>query len=156
MENDKEFLLKAIDVAMKGMKQGGGPFGAIITRNGEILSESNNKVVITHDPTAHAEILAIREAASKLNTHDLSDCVLYTSCEPCPMCLGAIYWSGIRAVVYACDRLDAEEAGFNDKFIYDELVLEPGTRKISFRRGENTTGREVFNAWKSLENKIPY
>jgi tRNA(Arg) A34 adenosine deaminase TadA len=156
MENDKEFLLKAIDVAMKGMKKGGGPFGAIVARNGEILSESNNKVVITHDPTAHAEILAIREAASKLNTHDLSDCVLYTSCEPCPMCLGAIYWSGIRAVVYSCDRLDAEEAGFNDKFIYDELVLEPGARKISFSRAENTTGREVFDAWKALENKIPY
>jgi tRNA(Arg) A34 adenosine deaminase TadA len=156
MENDRKFLLKAIDIALKGMKHGGGPFGAIVARDGEIISESHNKVVITNDPTAHAEVLAIREAASKLKTHDLSDCTLYTSCEPCPMCLGAIYWSGIKAVVYACDRNDAEKAGFNDKFIYDELVLEPGARKISFRRAENKSGNEVFDAWNTLENKIPY
>lgn len=157
MQKDDVILLnKAIEVALNGMKNGGGPFGALITRNGEVVSISNNKVVLNHDPTAHAEILAIREASAKLKTHDLSDCTLYTSCEPCPMCLGAIYWSGIRTVVYACDRNDAEDAGFNDRFIYDELNLEPGARKITFRKLENCDGKEVFDAWKSFEDKIPY
>jgi guanine deaminase len=156
MENDRKFLMLAIDVALEGMKAGGGPFGAVITRNGELISRTNNKVVLTHDPTAHAEVLAIREAASKLNTHDLSDCTLYTSCEPCPMCFGAIYWAGIKTVVYACDRHDAETAGFSDSFIYDEIALEPEGRKISFRKVENGAGKNVFDAWNVLENKIPY
>jgi guanine deaminase len=156
MENDRKFLMLAIDVALEGMKAGGGPFGAVITRNGELISCTNNKVVLTHDPTAHAEVLAIREAASKLNTHDLSDCTLYTSCEPCPMCFGAIYWAGIKTVVYACDRHDAETAGFSDSFIYDEIALEPEGRKISFRKVENGAGKNVFDAWNVLENKIPY
>jgi tRNA(Arg) A34 adenosine deaminase TadA len=156
MENDRIFLMKAIEVAFSGMKGGGGPFGAVIARNGEIISQANNKVVLNNDPTAHAEVLAIREAASRLKTHDLSDCTLYTSCEPCPMCLGAIYWSGIKTVVFACDRNDAEVAGFNDKFIYDEIMLDPGARKISFRQIDDNSGKEVFDAWNSLENKIPY
>lgn len=153
---DKDFLTRAVQVAHEGMVQGGGPFGAVIVRNGEQIAESFNRVVLNSDPTAHAEVLAIREASSKLETHDLNDCILYTSCEPCPMCLGAIYWSGIRKVFYACDRHDAEEAGFSDKLIYDEILLDPASRKISFIKLDDAGGREVFRIWENLENKIPY
>jgi guanine deaminase len=157
MENtDKKLLARAIKAALDGMENGGGPFGAVIARNGEIVSEAFNKVVMNHDPTAHAEILVIRETSEKLRTHDLSDCTLYTSCEPCPMCLGAIYWSGIRRVLYACDRYDAEGAGFSDKLIYDELMLNPEARKISFVRMDDEGGKKIFKTWDSLENKIPY
>ena len=128
----------------------------MITLDDKIISESFNRVVLKNDPTAHAEILAIREAASILKTHDFSDCILYTSCEPCPMCLGAIYWSGIKRVVYACDRIDAENAGFNDKLIYDEIILDPSARKISFIRLDEPEAKEVFRNGIDLENKIPY
>ena len=111
MENDKIFLRKAIELASEGIYSGGGPFGAIIVKDGKIISGAYNRVVLNNDPTAHAEILAIREASSALKNHDLNECTLYTSCEPCPMCLGAIYWSGIKKVVYSCDRSDAESAG---------------------------------------------
>jgi guanine deaminase len=155
-KNDKIFLLRAIDLALKGMHKGGGPFGAVITKDGKKISEAYNKVVLNHDPTAHAEILVIREAASALGTHDLSECTLYASCEPCPMCLGAIYWSGIKTVFYACDRLDAGKAGFNDKLIYDEIRLDPSDRSISFIHMNDSGGKEVFKTWDSLENKISY
>jgi guanine deaminase len=156
MQNDKKFLLRAIEIASDGIKNGGGPFGAVITKDEKIISEAFNRVVLTHDPTAHAEIVAIREAARLLGSHELNECTLYTSCEPCPMCLGAIYWSGIRKVVYACDRTDAESAGFSDKLIYDEIMLDPSSRKISFIRITDAGGREVFKKWDKLENKIPY
>lgn len=156
MEEHNIHLLRSIDLALDGIKNGGGPFGAVITMDGRKISESFNRVVLDNDPTAHAEILAIRHAAETLRTHDLSRCILYSSCEPCPMCLGAIYWSGIKTVYYSCDRHDAGEAGFNDKFIYDEIVLEPSKRKISFIRVNDTGGREVFKTWDNLENKRPY
>ena len=156
MSNDKIFLAEAIETALKGIHKGGGPFGAVITLNDEVISQAYNKVVTTNDPTAHAEILAIREAASKLKSHELDKCTLYTSCEPCPMCLGAIYWSGIRKVVYACDRHDAEAAGFSDKLIYEEIVLDPANRKISFSCIADSGGKEVFKEWDKLENKILY
>lgn len=154
--NDKAFLARAVKVALEGMNKGGGPFGAVIIRDGEKISESFNRVILDNDPTAHAEILAIREASARLDTHDLSDCTLYTSCEPCPMCLGAIYWSGIKKVCYASDRNDAGNAGFDDKFIYDEIILDPAERKISFVRIDDAGAGEVFRTWDSLENKIPY
>jgi guanine deaminase len=113
-------------------------------------------VVLSNDPTAHAEVLAIRQAASALNTHNLDKCTLYTSCEPCPMCLGAIYWAGIKKVVYACDRNDAEAAGFSDRLIYEEISLNPESRKISFIRIPDAGGKEVFESWENLEDKIPY
>jgi guanine deaminase len=156
MERDKDFLKRAVEIAGNGIKNGGGPFGAIITRNDKIVSEAYNKVVLTSDPTAHAEVNVIRQAASDLKTHDLSDCTLYTSCEPCPMCLGAIYWAGIKKVVYACDRTDAEEAGFSDKLIYEEIALDPGNRKITFLRLNDTGGKEVFRKWDEQEDKIRY
>jgi tRNA(Arg) A34 adenosine deaminase TadA len=156
MENDKLFLLRAVKIAADGIKNGGGPFGAVITKDGKIISEANNNVVLTNDPTAHAEILAIRLAASVLKSHDLNKCTLYTSCEPCPMCLGAIYWAGIKKVVYACDRLEAEGAGFSDNFIYEEIMMDPSNRKVTFLQMNDTGGKEVFRKWDELENKIPY
>lgn len=156
MENDKLFLKKAIENATKGIMKGGGPFGAIVAKNGKIISEAVNNVVLARDPTAHAEILAIREASSVLESHDLSDCTLYTSCEPCPMCLGAIYWAGIKKVVYACDRIDAEKAGFSDNFIYEEIILSPAERKVTFLQIKDMDGEEVFKKWDDLENKILY
>jgi guanine deaminase len=156
MMDDKVLLRRAVELAGNAIRNGGGPFGAVIARNGEILSEASNRVVLNADPTAHAEILAIRLAASEIGSHDLSDCTLYTSCEPCPMCLGAIYWAGIKKVVYACDRTDAERAGFSDKLIYDEIMLDPACRKITFIRISDTGGDEVFREWENTGNKIPY
>lgn len=156
MDNDKLFLRKAVETALEGILIGGGPFGAVVTKDNKILSSSFNRVVLNSDPTAHAEVLAIREASAILKTHDLKDCTLYTSCEPCPMCLGAIYWSGITKVVYALDRNDAKNAGFNDKLIYDELMAEPESRKISFIRLQDPDGEKIFNRWSDLESKIPY
>jgi len=156
MENDKKFLLMAVELASKSIDLGGGPFGAVLTIGGKLLSDGYNRVVQTNDPTAHAEILAIRQAASALKTHNLDTCTLYTSCEPCPMCLGAIYWSGIKKVVYACNRTDAEEAGFSDKLIYEEIMLDPDKRKIFFLRINDTGGKKVFKKWDKLEDKIPY
>jgi len=156
MGKDRIFLSKAIEIASNGINVGGGPFGAIIVKDNKIISEACNRVVLNNDPTAHAEILAIRQASLVLKSHELNDCTLYTSCEPCPMCLGAIYWSGIKKVVYSCDRADAEEAGFSDKLIYDDIMLDPSKRKISFIRISDSGGKEVFRKWDKLENKIRY
>ena len=156
MGNDKSLLKRAIEIAGNGLEKGGGPFGAVVSKNGKIISEAHNSVVLNSDPTAHAEILAIRQAALFLRSHDLSDCTLYSSCEPCPMCLGAIYWAGIKKVVYACDRNDAEAAGFCDKLIYNEIALDPSNRKIKFLRITDTGSKEVFKKWDALENKIIY
>ncbi len=156
MKDDFSFLHRAVEIADSGIGKGGGPFGAVIVRNGNILSESYNRVVLNNDPTAHAEVLAIREAAGKLRSHDLGECTLYTSCEPCPMCLGAIYWAGIKRVVYACDRNDAEKSGFGDNMIYEEIQLAPSQRKISFLRLDDEEGKMVFRKWNELEDKTPY
>ena len=156
MENDKFFLTRAIEIASECISEGGGPFGAVIVKDDKIIAEAYNRVVLSNDPTAHAEILAIRQASLVLKSHELNDCTLYTSCEPCPMCLGAIYWSGISKVVYSCDRTDAERAGFSDKLIYNEIMLDPSKRKISFLRLTDCGGKEVFREWDELENKIRY
>ncbi len=156
MENDRSLLLRAIRIAENGIADGAGPFGAVITKDGIILSEAVNRVVINSDPTAHAEIIAIREAALKLKSHDLKDCIIYCSCEPCPMCLGAIYWAGIKKVVFACDRNDAAKAGFNDRVIFDDIMRAPPLRQIKFLRLENTGGNEVFRKWEIYDSKIPY
>ena len=156
MEEERSFVLYASRLAEKGITDGAGPFGAVIVKDGEILAEAVNRVVMDSDPTAHAEIVAIRKAASFLKSHDLSDCTLYCSCEPCPMCLGAIYWSGIRKIVYTSDRHDAEKAGFSDRHIYDEIILKPADRHISFKKIENAGGDEVFRKWDEQENRIQY
>jgi guanine deaminase len=156
MGNDKLFLQRAIEIASGSIGENGGPFGAVIVKDDKIIAEASNRVVLNNDPTAHAEILAIRMASSVLHSHDLTGCILYTSCEPCPMCLGAIYWSGIKKVFYSSDRTDAENAGFSDKFIYDEILLDPSKRKISFVRIDDLGGEEVFGKWNGLDNKVAY
>lgn len=156
MMNDKQLLKRAIQIAGEGISEGKGPFGALIVKEGKIIAEASNSVVKTHDPTAHAEVLAIRKAASILGTHDLSGCTVYASCEPCPMCLGAIYWSGIKKVVYASDRSDAEAAGFSDSLIYREIILDPAERSVSFIHIPDAGGEDVFRRWDGFENKIPY
>jgi len=156
METDKLFLSKAIEIATYGILIGGGPFGAVIVKDDKIISEAYNRVILNNDPTAHAEILAIRQASFVLQSHDLCECTLYTSCEPCPMCFGAIYWSGIKKVVYSCDRTDAENAGFSDSLIYNEIKLEPAKRRISFIRLTDSGGKEVFRKWDELGNKVTY
>ena len=156
MNDDRSLLKHAIRLAAEGINNGSGPFGAVISKNREIISESTNRVVLSHDPTAHAEILAIRKASALLKSHDLSECVIYTSCEPCPMCLGAIYWSGIKKVVYAAESLDAAKSGFNDSTIYNEINLNPPERKIHFVHITDAGGKEVFKKWDEFEGKIPY
>jgi len=156
MENDKIFLRRAIEIASANIHTGGGPFGAVIVKDDKIISEAGNRVVVNTDPTAHAEILAIRDASSFLKTHQLNECILYSSCEPCPMCLGAIYWAGIKKVVYSSDRTDAEVAGFSDKLIYNEILLDPSKRKISFVRMIDLGEKEVFRKWEEQENKTTY
>jgi guanine deaminase len=156
MSDDRSLLQRAIRLAIDGIEDGGGPFGALITKEGEIISEANNRVVLSHDPTAHAEVMAIRKAASALKSHDLSGCVIYSSCEPCPMCLGAIYWSGIKKVIYASGREEASRAGFSDSIIYDEINLEPAARKLKFKCIPDAGGEDVFSKWARFEGKIPY
>ena len=154
--SDREFLKRAIDVAAEGILKGGGPFGAVIAMNGKVVAEAYNEVVCSSDPTAHAEILAIRKTCSSIGSHDLAGYDLYASCEPCPMCLGAVYWSGISRVFYASGRNDAAKAGFGDELFYEELSKAPGKRKISFCRIEDIDGSEVFKLWDRYENKISY
>jgi tRNA(Arg) A34 adenosine deaminase TadA len=156
MDVDKKFLGRAVWLASESVQSGGGPFGAVIVSEGRMISESGNKVVPLNDPTAHAEILAIREAARTLGSHDLSECILYSSCEPCPMCLGAIYWSGIKRIVYASDRHDAARAGFSDSDIYREICLDPTKRKVMFLRVNIEGANEAFEKWEELETKNPY
>jgi len=156
MSDDNKFLRKAIEIASSGISSGGGPFGAVISKEGILIAGSNNRVVLNNDPTAHAEILVIREAARFLGTHDLNGCILYTSCEPCPMCLGAIYWSGIKRVVYASERHDAAAAGFVDELIYNEISLDPSERKVSFVRMEDHEATEVFRKWIEYDGKTTY
>ena len=155
-DNDFLFMRRAIDLSLKNVKKGGGPFGAVVTRNGEILAESCNLVTETNDPTAHAEINVIRVAAQKLKTFDLSGCVIYSSCEPCPMCLGAIYWARIDKVVFANTTSDAKSIGFNDALIYEEISRPPEERKIEFRQLLREEALMAFKAWEESENKIEY
>lgn len=152
----EKLMQQAISVALENIDRGGGPFGALIIKDGEIISSSGNQVTLLNDPTAHAEILAIREAAKKLKTWDLSGCVLFTSCEPCPMCLSAIYWAHIDKVYYACRHDDAKKAGFDDAFIYDELKLEPEKRKLSMHELQRDEGLETFKKWSLLPDKKEY
>lgn len=156
MSDDNEFLRKAVELAISGISTGGGPFGSVIAKEGRMIACSNNRVVLNADPTAHAEILAIREAARLTGTHRLDGCVLYTSCEPCPMCLGAIYWSGIKRVVYASGRHDAAAAGFDDEFIYKEISLDPSIRKVNFIHIADGKAGEVFRKWVDYDGKTPY
>jgi guanine deaminase len=150
------FIRRAIELSFESVKRGGGPFGAVITKDGKIISENCNQVTVLNDPTAHAEMSAIREAARKLNTFDLSGCNIYVSCEPCPMCLGAIYWARIDKVFFANTRSDAENIGFDDSFIYEEISRPIKERKIEFKQLLREEALEAFRAWEKYEDKVEY
>jgi guanine deaminase len=153
----EDFLQQAIDLALENVKSGqGGPYGAIIVKDNQLISASVNKVTSIIDPTAHAEIMAIRLACKKLNDFQLSNCILYTSCEPCPMCLGAIYWARLERVYFACNRYDAAASGFDDKLIYEEICVQPSERSIPMVHLNLPGAREPFEAWAETPNKIPY
>ena len=156
-ERDAFFMKRAIALAEKGMNSNeGGPFGAVIVKDNKIIAEGNNNVTSTNDPTAHAEVIAIRKACEKLNTFQLEDCTIYTSCEPCPMCLGAIYWARPKKVFYACNKNDAAQIDFDDQFIYDEIDKPIGKRNIPFVRLLQDEGRVVFKKWAEKEDKTEY
>ncbi|WP_299454887.1 nucleoside deaminase [uncultured Microscilla sp.] len=156
-ENHEHFINRAIELATQGMdSNSGGPFGAVVVKNGEIIAEGHNRVTSTQDPTAHAEVVAIREACKVLNTFQLDDCVIYTSCEPCPMCLGAIYWARPKAVYYACNREDAAHIGFDDQLIYDELDKKINERQIKFIAIGRDNALKVFERWQSKGDKTEY
>lgn len=147
----------AIEISRSGMRAGkGGPFGCVIVKDGKIIGSGSNSVLSTNDPTAHAEIVAIRDACKNLGNFQLEGCELYTSCEPCPMCLGAIYWARPSKVFYANTKKDAAEAGFDDQFIYEELKLPYNLRKIPFEQGMRDSAKEVFQEWVLKEDKTLY
>jgi len=153
----QQFLRQAIDLAVRNVESGqGGPYGAVIVRNGEVIAGSGNRVTTDLDPTAHAEILAIRLACRKLQDFQLIDCILYTSCEPCPMCLGAIYWARLQTVYFACDRHDAAAADFDDSFIYDELAIQPAERRIAMRHLDLPDAGRPFAVWAAKNDKVCY
>lgn len=156
-DEDSRFMEIAISLAAEGMMNDkGGPFGAVVVKGGMIVGRGNNEVTSSNDPTAHAEVVAIRDACRNLNSFQLQGCKLYTSCEPCPMCFGAIYWSRPDEVLYACDKSEAAEIGFDDQFIYNEIGLSDSMRSIKFKRISRHKGKTVFREWVSKENKVLY
>lgn len=154
---EKKFMREAIRLAEDNVKNGtGGPFGAVIVKDGEIIAACGNSVTPSNDPTAHAEVNAIREACRKLNTYQLEGCEVYASCEPCPMCLGAIYWARPAKVYYASTKEDAADAGFDDSFIYKEIAMPEAKRIIPFLKVEEENAGEEFCMWNTLVEKVEY
>lgn len=152
----KDFMKKAVDLAVENVNNGGGPFGAVIVRDGKIIATGVNRVTPNNDPTAHAEVSAIRAACEKLDTFQLDGCDIYSSCEPCPMCLGAIYWAHIDRLYYGCNQRDADEIGFSDEFIYKELALPQSERKLKTEELLPEDARRAFEAWKQKDDKVEY
>ncbi|WP_456102779.1 nucleoside deaminase [Prevotella sp.] len=152
----EELMRRAIKLSADSVANGGGPFGAVIVRDGEIVAEGSNGVTILNDPTAHAEVSAIRQACKKLNSFDLTGCEIYTSCEPCPMCLGAIYWAHIDKIYYANDRKDAANIGFDDELIYQEMEVQPQYRKKPSEILLNNEAIKVFQQWTEKTDKTRY
>jgi tRNA(Arg) A34 adenosine deaminase TadA len=156
-ETQKTFMRMAIELANNGMEAGnGGPFGCVIVKDGKIIGQGSNMVLKTNDPTAHAEVVAIREACKNLNNFQLDGCEVYTSCEPCPMCLGAIFWARPVKVYYACTKEDAADAGFDDDFIYQEIEVKPSERKIPMENLLRDESLEAFEIWKEKGDKTLY
>ena len=155
-KQDKTFMREAIRLADESVKNGGGPFGAVIVKDGEIVAGSANSVTRDNDPTAHAEVNTIRQACKKLGTFDLSDCVIYTSCEPCPMCLGAIYWARIKKVYYGNTKKDAAEINFADDFIYKELEQRKEERFVPLISLLRNEALKTFRAWMEKQDKVEY
>jgi guanine deaminase len=153
----QQFMLEAINLSARGINDNNdGPFGCVIVKNDVIIGTGNNQVIATNDPTAHAEIIAIRNACQHLGTFQLKGCVLYTTCEPCPMCLGAIYWARPEKVFYACTRTDAAQIGFDDQFIYEEIMLNKQQRKIPMEQLLRPEALNVFSEWSAKSDKKYY
>lgn len=156
-EPDERFLMEAIRIAAENVRSGrGGPFGAVVVRGGEVVGRGANRVTGSNDPTAHAEVVAIRDACRRMGSFQLSGCDVYCSAEPCPMCLGALYWARPARVFYAVDREDAAEAGFDDGFIYEELAKPPSGRSLEVRRLEVEGAEEPFRLWEAAEDRVEY
>lgn len=152
-----DFMARAITLSIDNARSGrGGPFAAVVVRDGAVIAEAANSVAVCNDPTAHAEILAIREAGAKLGNFQLSGCEIYCSCEPCPMCLGAIYWARIDRVYYANTAEDASKVGFNDSMIYREFARPQEERRIPMTQMVRKEALEAFSVWEKLPNKTPY
>jgi len=156
MSNNSKFMLKAIELSIQSAKSKGGPFGCVIVKDNKIIAEGHNQVTADNDPTAHAEIVAIRNACAKLNNFFLKGCDLYTSCEPCPMCLSAIYWSHVDNIYYANTRTDAKNIDFDDSFIYSEVKKDITERKIKMIQMNRDEALEAFKIWENKEDKIKY
>ena len=153
----EQYMREAIHLAEQGMRAGrGGPFGCVIVRNGQIVGRGHNRVTSTNDPTAHAEVVAIRDACATLETFQLADCELYTSCEPCPMCLSAIYWARIPTVFYGNTRADAAAIGFDDDFIYQQVPLPPEKRAIKMELYLRDEAQTAFQEWQAKTDKVRY
>ena len=156
MEDKNIFMARAIEISKVSVSTNGGPFGSVVVKDNKIISEGSNKVTSLNDPTAHAEIVAIRNACQKLKTFNLSGCEIYTTCEPCPMCLSAIYWARIDKIYYANTREDAKNIDFDDSFIYLEVAKKIDKRKIKMKQMNREDALEAFEIWKNKEDKIKY
>ena len=155
-QTHEEFMAEAIRLAVDNIDNQGGPFGAVIVKDGRIVATGANRVTANNDPTAHAEVMAIREACKTLGTFNLQGCAIYSSCEPCPMCLSAIYWAGITELYYGCNKVDAAAIGFDDKFIYDELATPEDQRQIHYTTLLRDGALEAFRKWDAKIDKIEY
>lgn len=157
MREMDQYMKTAAQEAVEGVKKGhGGPFGAVIVKDNKIIAQAHNEVIKNNDPTDHAEMIVIRDAAKKLGRFDLSDCELYTSCEPCPMCLSAIHWAKIEKVYFGCTRDDAAEIGFDDKYIYDVIKGTAEHKKVNLEQKDRKICLKAFSEWKAKENKVQY
>lgn len=156
MNPEQKFMRKAIALSVENIKKDGGPFGAVIVKNNKIIATGTNRVTAHNDPTAHAEVIAIRKACKKMGTFDLSGCVIYSSCEPCPMCLSAIYWSHIGELYYGNTKADAKSIDFDDSFIYDEIALTPANRKLRSTQMLAEEAIAAFQNWANAADKIRY
>ena len=153
---DIRFMRRAVELSIENVKNGGVPFGAVIVRDGEIIAEGVNRVTANNDPTAHAEVTAIRAACAKLGTFQLDGCVVYTSCEPCPMCLSAIYWAGISKIYYGNTKKDADDINFGDDFIYEEIAKPYSARRIPMMQFLREEALAAFRSWEEKPDKIEY
>ena len=155
-QEERKWMRQAIRLSVENVDNGGGPFGAVIVKEHSLIAEGVNRVTANNDPTAHAEVSAIRAACLRLKSHSLEGCTIYTSCEPCPMCLSAIYWAGIRRICYGNTKADAEHIHFGDKFIYDEIAKPCAERSIPMESIMRDEALEAFRKWEEKEDKIPY
>jgi len=154
--DDQRYLGLAIELAVENVSRGGGPFGAVVVKDGQVVATGCNRVTDDNDPTAHAEVVAIREACRALGSFQLDGCVLYASCEPCPMCLGAVYWARPDALVFAAGRQDAADVGFDDSLIYDEVVLPVSERRLPSRQVAHPQVMRPFQAWAARSDRADY